>query len=328
MKLTIEGDPKAARRKLQAVQNETDKDAMGGTELMKYALYDKLDSKLLSNFHIIPSRVRELSDTKKNILWLHDLPQDPESQHLKNGGWKKFDSLVYVSHWQKQQYENFLGVPPSAGVVLQNAIEPIERHEKPTDKVNIIYHTTPHRGLELLIPIMEGIEKSLPDVDWHLDVYSSFGIYGQAWKERNKPYEKLFETIKSHERMTYHGFVSNEEVKEALKKAHIYAYPSIWPETSCISMIEAMSAGCIVVHPTLAALPETAANWTLMYNFTEDMQDHANRHALTLMDAMRIIDDENMKGRLDMQKSYTDGFYNWETRVQQWTVFLTSLLAK
>ena len=328
MKLTIEGDPKAARRKLQALKNETDKDSMGGTELMKYALYDKIDPKLLSNFHIIPSRVRQLSKDKKNILWLHDLPQDPESQHLKNGGWKKFDSLVYVSHWQKQQYENFLGVPPSAGVVLQNAIEPIERHEKPTDKVNIIYHTTPHRGLELLIPIMEGIEKSLPDVDWHLDVYSSFGVYGKAWEERNKPYEKLFEQIKSHERMTYHGFVSNEEVKEALKKAHIYAYPSIWPETSCISMIEAMSAGCIVVHPTLAALPETAANWTLMYNFTEDMQDHANRHALTLMDAMRIVDDENMKGRLDMQKSYTDGFYNWETRVQQWTVFLTSLLAK
>lgn len=323
MKLNILGDPEAG-----PVTNETDKDAMGGTELMKYALYDKVDKGLLSKFNIIPSRVRNISKDKKNILWLHDLPQDPESAHLKNDGWKVYDKLVFVSHWQKQQYENFLGVPPSAGVVLQNAIEPIERHDKPTDKVNIIYHTTPHRGLELLIPIMEGIEKALPEVDWHLDVYSSFGVYGSSWEQRNKPYEKIFERIKSHERMTYHGFVSNDEVKEALKKAHIYAYPSIWPETSCISMIEAMSAGCIVVHPTLAALPETAANWTLMYDFSEDVQEHVNRHALTLMDAMRLVKDENMKGRLDMQKSYTDGFYSWETRAQQWTVFLTSLLEK
>lgn len=323
MKLNVLGDPEAT-----PVRNEVDKEAMGGTELMKYALYDKLDSTLLSNFNIIPSRVRELSDTKKNILWLHDLPQDPESQHLKNGGWKKFDQLVFVSHWQKQQYENFLGVPPSAGVVLQNAIEPIVRHDKPTDKVNIIYHTTPHRGLELLVPIMDGVSQALPDIDWHLDVYSSFGVYGSTWESRNKPYEPLFEKIKNHDRMTYHGFVSNEEVKEALKKAHIYAYPNIWPETSCISMIEAMSAECIVVHPNLAALPETAANWTLMYDFHEDMQQHANRHALTLMDAMRLTDDENMKGRLQMQKSYVDGFYSWETRAQQWTVFLTSLLDK
>lgn len=323
MKLTIEGDPEST-----PVKNETDKDAMGGTELMKYALYDKMDKNLLSRFNIIPSRVRDLSTTKPNLLWLHDLPQDPESQHLKNDGWKKFEKLIYVSHWQKQQYENFLGVPPSAGVVLQNAIEPIEIHDKPTDKVNIIYHTTPHRGLELLIPVLKHIEEVLPDVDWHLDVYSSFGLYGKTWEERNKPYLPLFEDIKNHDRMTYHGFKSNEEVKEALKKAHIYAYPSIWPETSCISMIEAMSAGCIVVHPTLAALPETAANWTLMYDFTEDMNEHASRHALTLMDAMRLTNDENMKGRLDMQKSYTDGFYSWETRVQQWTVFLTSLLSE
>ncbi|MDA9002757.1 hypothetical protein N9J19_00135, partial [bacterium] len=70
MKLNITGDIENS----SPVKNEVDKEAMGGTELMKYALYDKIDSKLMSKFNIIPSRVRELSDTKKNILWLHDLP--------------------------------------------------------------------------------------------------------------------------------------------------------------------------------------------------------------------------------------------------------------
>ena len=173
---------------------------------------------------------------------------------------------------------------------------------------------------------MDWVTQTLPDIKWHLDVYSSFEVYG--WKERDKEYEELFQKIKDHPNMTYHGYKPNEEVKEALKKAHIFALPSIWQETSCIAMIEAMSAGCLCVHSSLAALPETTANWTLMYDFTEDMNDHASRHALTLADALRLVDDKNMQERLNMQKAYTDGFYDWQTRSKQWEVFLTSLLAK
>lgn len=324
VKLNIIGDPED-----QVIEsNELDRNSMGGTELMKFGLYDRVDPKLLEKFQIIPSRVRELSETKKRIYWVHDLAQDPEMAHLKDGGWEKFDAIVCVSHWQKQQIQNFLGVPSSKLTVLQNAIDPIEFDEKPDTKdgINIIYHTTPHRGLELLVPVMDWVTQTLPDIKWHLDVYSSFEVYG--WKERDKEYEELFQKIKDHPNMTYHGYKPNEEVKEALKKAHIFALPSIWQETSCIAMIEAMSAGCLCVHSSLAALPETTSNWTLMYDFTEDMNDHASRHALTLADALRLVDDENMQERLNMQKAYTDGFYDWQTRSKQWEVFLTSLLAK
>ena len=324
MKLNIEGDIKKKK-----VKQDMAADAMGGTELMKYALQDKIPADLLDQFNIIPTRVlEELPTDKKNILWIHDTHSDPEVQHLKDGGWKKFDKLVFVSHQQQQMFSAYLGIPPSAGVVMQNAIEPVDPHEKPDPKkcVNLIYHTTPHRGLELLFPIMQHIKEVLPDINWHLDVYSSFGVYGPNWEQRNKPYEKLFKDIAADPNMTYHGYVSNDEVKKALQKAHVYAFPSIWPETSCISMVEAMSARCLVVHSSLAALPETAANWTLMYDFTEDHNDHARRHALMLMDAMQIVNDENMQERLDMQKAYTDGFYSWNVRAQQWMVLLQSLL--
>ena len=324
VKLNIIGDPEETTIE----QNELDRNSMGGTELMKYGLYDRLPKQLLEQFQIIPSRVRELSKTKKKIYWVHDLAQDPEMAHLKDGGWEKFDAIVCVSHWQRQQIQNFLGVPASKLTVLQNAIDPIEVDSKPDPKdgINIIYHTTPHRGLELLVPVMDWVEEMLPDINWHLDVYSSFEIYG--WKERDKEYEGLFEKIKNHPKMTYHGYKPNEEVKEALKKAHIFALPSIWPETSCIALIEAMSAGCICVHSSLAALPETSSNWTLQYDFTEDMNEHASRHALTLADALRLVDEENMKDRLSMQKAYIDGFYDWQSRAKQWEVFLTSLLSK
>ena len=327
MQLNVIGDPESTNIQ----KTEVDKDAMGGTELMKYALAKKVDPAILDKFQIIPSRYRGTEKGKIPIYWLHDLPGDPESEHLKNQGWKKFEKIVAVSHWQRQQYQNVYGIPGSKIHVLQNAIEPIdlgdtEEKPDPAECINLIYYTTPHRGLELLLPIMDFIQKNLPDVKWHLDVYSSFDIYGPTWSKRNEQYQPLFDHIEKHPNMTYHGFKPNEEVKEALKKAHIFCLPSIWTETSCIAMIEAMSAGCLCVHSSLGALPETTANWSLMYDFSEDQNEHATRCAFMLADAMQLINDPSIDDRLSMQKAYIDGFYNWDVRAAQWTGFLNNIL--
>lgn len=310
-------------------KNEVDINAMGGTELMKYGLFERLNPELLEHFQIIPSRVRELKDDKLKVLWLHDLPMDPESQHLKDGGWKKFDKIVYVSEWQKELYQNIHQIPPSIGVVLKNAIVPFEAHEKPdpAEEIRIIYHTTPHRGLELLVPVFESLCTVYDNI--HLDVFSSFKAYG--WEERDKPYKELFDRCESHPKITYHGYQPNEVVREHLKQAHIFAYPSIWLETSCIAMMEAMSAGCMCVHPNLGALPETTSNWTYMYGFNEDPQAHANIFGANLTETIEIFKDPErydlVKRRLAMQKQYVDTFYDWDIRKIQWTHLLNAVKA-
>ena len=81
------------------------KNAIGGTELMRNWLYDhmeKRESGLLDNFQIISTRVRELEEDKKRILWVHDLANDPEVQHLKEEvSLNRFERVVFVSHWQQ-----------------------------------------------------------------------------------------------------------------------------------------------------------------------------------------------------------------------------------
>jgi len=310
--------------------NEVDQKAMGGTELMKYALYDRLDKDLASNFQIIPSRVRELHEDKIKVYWLHDLPGDPESQHLKNGGWDKFDKLVFVSYWQQQQYRDYLGVPFEKGIVLRNAIVPFTTIDKPdpAKELRLIYHTTPHRGLELLVPVFEHLAKEFPHAV--LDVYSSFNAYG--WPQRDEPYKELFKKCEEHPQINYHGYQPNEVVRKALDRAHIFAYPSIWPETSCIALLEAMSAGCLCVHSSLAALPETSANWTYMYQYQENHQHHASAFYASLKQSMEMLSDPNkniqVAKRLTIQKQYVDAFYNWDLRASEWHNMLNSLLIK
>lgn len=303
--------------------DELSKNALGGTELMKYKLAELIDPTLLDEFQIIPSRVRTLDETKIRILWCHDLPGDPESDNaFKKIGHESFHKIVFVSNWQMQAYIQAYGLPWSKCIVMQNAIMPIADHEKPKDKVNIVYHTTPHRGLNLLVPVFKKLSEKFDNL--HLDVYSSFKVYG--WDERDRQYQPLYDEISNIPNATYHGAVSNEEVKAALKNAHIYAYPSTWLETSCISLIEAMSAGLVCVHPNYGALYETAANWTQMYQWQDEHQRHANMMYSMLDSIIPNLNSESTQMMLKGQKSYVDMFYSWNVRALQWKNLLQSLL--
>jgi glycosyltransferase involved in cell wall biosynthesis len=312
--------------KLGPTNDGTYEGAMGGTEMMDKGLRERVDNDLLEQFYIIKSRVRWTDRRKKNILWLHDTWTDPEAQHLKEEeSRQRFDKLVFVSDYQLNTYNMGLGVPYHESVVLKNAIDPISLVDtaKSKDQVKLIYHTTPHRGLEILVPAVEAIAKELGD-KIHLDVYSSFEAYG--WKERDKPYEQIFDMIRNHPQMTYHGYQPNDVVRKALTEAHIFAYPSIWQETSCIAAIEALSAGCEIVCPNLAALPETTGHWANMYQWDERVNQHANMFANRLYGAIMNIRNDNTQKKLVYQKNWADNFYNWDLRAGEWTQFLQGLL--
>ena len=304
-------------------EDGTYEEANGGTEMMRNQLYSRVDPDLLDKFQIICSRVRWVDPKKPTILWCHDTWDDPESQHLKEEERRaRFEKFVFVSNYQLSTYNLALQVPYAQSFVMQNAIEPIELKDKNKDQIKLIYHTTPHRGLNVAVAAIMELAKNYGD-KIHFDVFSSFEAYG--WKDRDKEFEDLFNNIREHPQMTYHGYQPNEKVREALQEAHIFAYPSIWPETSCIAAIEAMSAGCQIVCPNYAALPETTANFATMYQWSEDIQFHANVFANMLNAAIQNHYDENTQRKLLYQKNYTDNFYNWDLRANQWTGFLQGL---
>jgi glycosyltransferase involved in cell wall biosynthesis len=255
----------------------------------------------------------------------HDLATDPEVKHLKDGGWKKYDKLVFVSHWQQEQYFMYLGVPYEAGTVMYNAIEPIPVHEKPDpkDKLRLIYFSTPHRGLDLLYAAYNQLAQEHENI--HLDVYSSFELYG--WKQRDNQYKELFDLLKAHPKITHHRSVPNDKIREALTKAHIFAYPSIWQETSCLCLIEALSAGLYCVHPALGALKETSIGLTQMYPFTDDVKQHVNKFYVELKKAI-LIHEQNykyVKRNTQTTKAVADFKFDWNQRKYEWNELLKSL---
>ena len=130
---------------------------------------------------------------------------------------------------------------------------------------------------------------------------------------------------RNHPKINYHGNQPNEVVREALAKAHIHAYPSIWMECNSRSVIEAMSAGLLCVHPNFAGLPDTAGGLNFMYQWDEDKTAHANRFFHSLDNAITTVNQDELQNYLKLVKIYADSRYNWSKVASQWGDLLQEL---
>ena len=307
-------------------ENEISSNANGGTEITKRTLAKFVDEKLASEFQIIPSRVRDINVEKIRVYWQHDMAEDPEVNHLKDlNSRNRFHKFVFSSNWQLHEFNLKLGLPMDEKVqVIETPIEPLEERTKDNEACNLIYFSTPQRGLELLVPVVEELAKKHPHI--HLNVFSSFKIYG--WEDADKRYEPLYKKIADHPNMTYHGFAKQDVMREYLLNSHILAYPNIWQETSCRVLIESMSAGLMCVHPNLAALPDTSGGLTSMYQFIQDHNKHANLFYTYLDHAVQNVNKSEVQNYLKFVKAYADSRFNIGKISSQWDGMLRDLLEK
>ncbi len=316
-------------------RNEISVKAKGGTELMRDLLESRLSPELLDNFQIFMSRPRDFDYTKIRIIQCHDLAEDPESAKFRDQEFRdSFHKLVFISNWQYQRYQLIHNIPYNDNsIVLETGIEPAfsnsngeDFHQyKDKEKIRLVYTSTPQRGLDILVPVFETLAEKNPNI--HLDVFSSFKIYG--WDDADKQFEPLYDRIRNHPQMTYHGFTSNDKLREHLTKCHIFAYPSTWLETSCRAMLEAMSAGLVCVHPNYGALAETSGCLNVMYQ--GDIQDK-NRHAQIfagyLQSAINFVKEDQHISMTRFNKTFVDSRFNIDVIVNRWEMMLKDLLKK
>jgi hypothetical protein len=90
-----------------------------------------------------------------------------------------------------------------------------------------------------------------------------------------------------------------------------------------LCLMEAMASGNICVHPNYGALYETAANWTEMYAYHEDVSQHASTF-YNMLDGV-ISNYDAIKPRSASMASYANLFYSWNTRINEWSA-VTQLL--
>ena len=243
-----------------------------------------------------------------------------EVQNIKSKDYfNKIDYFVFNSHWNYEKYRYQFNIPESQSVVLPNAIEEIDNKKKPTDKINLIYSSTPWRGCEVLLNIFERL--NLKNVN--LNVCTSTAIYGKNFFElSDKKYEKIYQRCKDMKNVNYLGYQKHEELIKLLQETHVFAYPSCWIETSCISAIEAMAAGCQVVTSNLGALYETCSPFARLVHFNQNLNIFEKLYEQELNNSIKHYWSAENQKKLANQSQAINENYSWKNRSQEWIEFL------
>ena len=303
----------------------------GGTELQLAYLYKYVDNKLLDRVQIctsIPEKI-PLSKDKPNILWqknswdqpnIHPWFADPKNHN-------KYDWYVFNSHWNYENFTKYFDLPTEKCVVIKNGIDNIKPREeiyKPKrQKCRIIHHCTPWRGLNVLLGAMELIKDPMIE----LDVFSNCQVYGKDFADANdKQYQALYDHAKKLPNVNYLGFRNNEWIKKHLKNYNMFVYPSIWEETFCISLLEAMAAGLYCIVSNYGALYETGAEYPMYLTHSKNYHFLARKCAVGIEAAKKTLDQPAIIQHLNRQVEYANTYYGWPKIAMTWTHLLKGIL--
>lgn len=307
-----------------------------------------LDVAIVLNQAELGYRLRsQLSEKTAIILWTqHDanqpameMMQDPYVQNIYTG-------IVFVSHWQREQYYQHFNLDSTKTVVLKNAIAPTFANTAASlssassivaikaEHPILFYTSTPFRGLDLLIDVFPEIWQAFPTAQ--LKIFSSMKVYQR--QEESEFFDQLYAQCQTMEGVEYIGSLPQPELAEILEKATLLSYPNTFPETSCIAVMEAMASGCHVITSELGALPETTAGFADLISASDGFSTEEAKQAykqkfterviafLQQWQSQRISNPQDLEQRLRTQLDFVRDHYTWEARAQEWQVWLVQLI--
>ena len=294
------------------------KESSGGSESQFRLLLKYLPDESFKDINLILNNANHdlIEKDKINILWMQHFVNQEEAKNLGEKDFvNKLDYIVFNSNWNFEKFVYQFKIPEDKSIVIKNAIEKIDFSKKPKDKINLIYHTTPWRGLKNLLKIFKNL--NLENVE--LNVCSSTIIYGKKFDDvLAKTYKDLFKECKETKNVNYYGYLENKKIIELLNRMHIFSYPSIWPETSCIAAIESMAAGCEVVTTNLGAMYETCAPFGTFVGFDRNLENLEKKYSKVLENSIKEYWSEENQKKLKLQQETINLTYSWNTRSLEW----------
>ena len=276
---------------------------------------------------------RDSRVTKPLILWVHHAIDQPAVQNLKNAEERKaWTAFAMVSAWQAETYHQQFAIPRERMVIKRNAVSPAFLETKIPDPWFIrgdapvlTYTSTPFRGLDVLLMAFPSIRKAIPDA--RLRVFSSMATYRVPSEKDN--YGLLYELCRSLPGVDYVGALPQRELAKELSGIAALSYPSTFAETSCISVMEAMASGAMILATESGALPETAHGFGQLLPLKGSRLDLASAYAAMVIDALKsgYNRPQETAAKLNEQVQFVRSHYTWAVRAREWQDWLASLLA-
>jgi tetratricopeptide (TPR) repeat protein/glycosyltransferase involved in cell wall biosynthesis len=262
------------------------------------------------------------------LYWTGHGVEQPAVQALRDPAERAaYDGFVFVSDWQRRRYHSVFGLEPARTVVLRNGISPtFENLFAPGESIRaakaqppvLAYTSTPDRGLDLLLEAFPRLRAAVPGTT--LEVYSGLGLYGFAQAEDQARFGALYERCRATAGVDYVGPVPQPELARRLRRAALLAYPNTVPETSCIAVLEALAAGCVVVTSAWGALPETGAGFARLVPVAGGQAAYLDRFVAEVLAALNTPDEQQQQ--LQRQVAHVGREGTWAGLARLWLEWL------
>ncbi|HCV32222.1 MAG TPA: TIGR03032 family protein [Microcoleaceae bacterium UBA9251] len=307
-------------------------------------LLTTLDAAIVLNHPETGTQLKPLLGEKtKLILWMQHACDQPAAKPLQCLE-LMYDSIIFVSEWQKQLYLQQFNLKNLQIGVMKNAIAPAferlfdEGENILTQKLQppvLTYTSTPFRGLDLLLDIFPKIRRRFPGV--RLKVFSSLKVYQVA--ENRDEWEPLYQRCAETAGVEYVGSLTQPELARELRSINILAYPNTFAETSCISVMEALASGCFVVTSNWGSLPETTAGFARLISLSHsnssnlsnpfdsisEREAYAQEFIATVLNVLEWLTGANSQETehfLRRQVDYFNKNCTWKVRALEWEEWL------
>ena len=274
---------------------------------------------------------RDFRVTVPMVFWIHHAANQPAVLELnrlnERKSWKGF---AFVSNGQFEEFEKVFWVPREKSRVLRNAVSPafadgpdivpwFVTGEPPT----LIYTSTPFRGLDVLLQAFPTIRAAIPGT--RLRVFSSMSVY--QVRPEDDQYRELYRHAQSIDGVEYVGSIGQSRLAQELSGAAALAYPSTFPETSCIAALEAMAVGAAVLTTRLGALPETTNGLASMVEWQSDKAQLAASFAAMAIEVLRDMqqDHASAAARRAERIKFVRENYLWPSRAREWVDWVSQL---
>ena len=210
------------------------------------------------------------------------------------------DLLICISKAVEKSFENKFNIEKNNKVIIYNGIDnifyelPILKKED-NDIKNIIFvgRLSFVKGVNLLIDAFKKVHEKNPNI--------KLTIVGDGEEKQNLINQSKKLNLESS--ICFAGRQSN--VIKWLDEADIFVYPSIWEEGFGISVVEAMSRGCIPITFNKGGLPEIIENGKNGFLISKVSSEDLANKIIELISRDNLNIKEIRKSAIETSKKYT-----------------------
>lgn len=255
----------------------------GNVRFLDYTRYEDLPTRLFVSWRA--ARAGSLATkAEERWLWCHDLHYageiTPESTAC-------YDLVRPVSQWHANRLKWLYPFLADKLKATRNGIS-LERFGPPGERKNqVIYCSSPDRGLPTLLRLWPMIYEQCPDSE--LNVFYGWHTFDAIAKTR--PDMQLFKQyvlkLADQPGVKLRGRLNQRLLAREMQESLVLAYPTGFQEVSCITAMESMAAGCVVLSSKTGALPETCQDAALLVNGHPDSESYREIFAKDLIALLR-----------------------------------------